>query len=100
MLMMRLSLCMIWISVMQHIVLSCPLSKFMEFKRTLLQGPESTDDGDNIDLDDSNEVPILHHATSSMQLLSEWFNKMMVRQSDEGTEMNDAEKMKLVDSSL
>ena len=70
MLMMRLSLCMIWISVMQHIVLSCPLSKFMDFKRTLLQEPESTDEGDSLELEDSSEVPILRRGASSMKLLS------------------------------
>ena len=99
MLMMRLSLCVIWISVMQHTVLSCPLSKFMDFKRTLLQGPESTDEGDNLELEDSSDVPILRRGTSSMKLLSEWYSRIMVRPSNEETEANEAEMVKLVDSS-
>jgi len=99
MLMMRLSLCMIWISVMQHIVLSCPLSKFMDFKRTLLQEPESTDEGDSLELEDSNEVPILRRGASSMKLLSDWYSRIMVRPSNEEMEANEAEMVKLVDSS-
>ena len=74
MLMMRLSLCMIWISVMQHIVLSCPLSK-------------------------SSEVPILRRGASSMKLLSDWYSRIMVRPSNEEMEANEAEMVKLVDSS-
>ena len=99
MLMMRLSLCMIWISVMQHIVLSCPLSKFMDFKRSLLQGSESMDDGDNLELEESNEMPILLHGASSVKSLSEWYNRIMVRPSHEETEANEAEMVKLVESS-
>ena len=97
--MMRLSLCMIWISVMQHIVLSCPLSKFMDFKRTLLQEPESTDEGDSLELEDSSEVPILRRGASSMKLLSDWYSRIMVRPSNEEMEANEAEMVKLVDSS-
>lgn len=43
-LMMKLALCMIWISVFQHLLLSIPLAGLNSAKRTLIEGSESSDD--------------------------------------------------------
>lgn len=39
--MMRLSLCMVWISVFQHLLLSCPYSKFLSFSTIILSPSQS-----------------------------------------------------------
>ena len=43
-LMMKLALCMIWISVFQHFLLSIPLAGLNNAKRTLIEGSESGDE--------------------------------------------------------
>ena len=39
--MMRLSLCMVWISVFQHLLLSCPYSKFFSLSTVMLSPSQS-----------------------------------------------------------
>ena len=43
-LMMKLALCMIWISIFQHLLLSIPFARLRDAKRTLIEGSESGDD--------------------------------------------------------
>ncbi|KAK8791417.1 hypothetical protein WA588_001424, partial [Blastocystis sp. NMH] len=43
-LMMKLALCMIWISIFQHLLLSIPFAGLRDAKRTLIEGSESGDD--------------------------------------------------------
>lgn len=40
-LMMRLSLCVIWISLLQHISFSCPYTGFSKYAKSIVSGDES-----------------------------------------------------------
>lgn len=45
MLMMRLSLCVIWISLIQHIVFTCPYTGFPKYTKSVLSSDNEEDEG-------------------------------------------------------
>ena len=82
-LMMKLSLCMIWISVFQHLLLSIPFAGLSDAKRKLIEGSESSDD---------------EEGETAVQWVNDWLYRLLVipKRGDDsdgiGLELSESEK--------
>ena len=91
--MMRLSLCMVWFSIFQHIILFYPTSSLMAFDvLTPTSSLQSLSETNNIDINNMMKDKPIQKSSLSFQYVKDWFFHKLVRNTYQELEIENSDE--------